>query len=132
MCEKRTRKFKKGSSVTRLREARRHQRLQWLASPVVTEEAPVVVTQALPDKAAQNRLILNLAWKTLILMQKNRLIQEKIVALQKETSEFVSAIMRNPENKRRYLEYVRLYNAGQLPDLKKEIESKIYLKRDPE
>ncbi|XP_022113978.1 uncharacterized protein LOC110992458 [Pieris rapae] len=132
MCEKRTRKFKKGSSVTRLREARRLQRLQWLASPVVSEEAPVVVTQALPDKAAQNRLILNLAWKTLILMHKNRLIQEKIVALQKETSEFVSAIMRNPENKRRYLEYVRLYNAGQLPDLKKEIESKIYLKRDPE
>lgn len=65
-------------------------------------------------------------------MHKNRLIQEKIVALQKETSEFVSAIMRNPENKRRYLEYVRLYNAGQLPDLKKEIESKIYLKTDPE
>ncbi|CAK1545676.1 unnamed protein product [Leptosia nina] len=132
MCEKRTRKFKRGSSVTRLREARRLQRLQWLATPIVQEETPRLVTQNTPEKAAQNRLILDLAWKTLALMHKNRLIQEKIVALQKETSEFVSAIMSNPENKRRYLEYVRLYNAGQLPDLKKEIESKLYLKTEPE
>lgn len=45
-------------------------------------------------------------------MQKNRLIQQKIIALQRETSEFVAAVMSNPENRRRYLEHVRLYGAG--------------------
>ncbi|XP_038207331.1 uncharacterized protein LOC119829039 [Zerene cesonia] len=133
MCEKRTRKFKKGSNITRLREARRLQRLQWLATPIIHEEvSPPIVTQSTPEKVAQNRLILDLAWKTLALMHKNRLIQEKIVALQRETSEFVSAIMSNPENKKRYLEYVRLYNAGQLPDLKKELEAKTRVKTKPE
>ncbi|XP_034835867.1 uncharacterized protein Cipc [Maniola hyperantus] len=119
MCEKRIRKIKKGSHLARLREARRLQRLQWLASPTPAEEAPapsapvpVPVPQAAVDKATQNRVILELAWKTIALMQKNRLIQQKIVALQKETSEFVASVMSNPENRRRYLEHVRLYGAG--------------------
>ncbi|XP_072933463.1 uncharacterized protein Cipc [Epargyreus clarus] len=111
MCEKRGRKFKKGSQITRLREARRMQRLQWLASPmspnIVTTVAPPCPPQV--DKAAQNRVILELAWKTIALMHKNRVIQQKIIALQKETSEFVASVMNNPENRQRYLEHVRLH-----------------------
>lgn len=42
-------------------------------------------------------------------MHKNRLIQQKIIALKKETSEFVAAIMNNPENRKRYVEHIRLY-----------------------
>ncbi|XP_045454502.1 uncharacterized protein LOC123663902 [Melitaea cinxia] len=113
MCEKRIRKIKKGSQLARLREARRLQRMQWLASPTTPEAlAPPPPQSAVVDKAAQNRVILELAWKTIALMQKNRLIQQKIIALQKETSDFVAAVMSNPENKRRYLEHVRLYAAG--------------------
>lgn len=99
--------------MARLREARRLQRMQWLASPTPPEAiAPPPPQSAVVDKAAQNRVILELAWKTIALMQKNRLIQQKIIALQKETSDFVAAVMSNPENKRRYLEHVRLYAAG--------------------
>lgn len=65
------------------------------------------------DKNAQCRLILELAWKTMALMQKNSMIQQRIVALQKETSEFVATVMSNPENKRRYAEHLRVY--GQHP-----------------
>lgn len=61
------------------------------------------------DKVAQNKVILELAWKTVALMHKNRLIQQKIIALKKETSEFVAAIMNNPENRKRYVEQIRLY-----------------------
>ncbi|CAH2095262.1 unnamed protein product [Euphydryas editha] len=112
MCEKRIRKIKKGSQLARIREARRLQRLQWIASPTPPEEAPPPPRQSDVDKTAQNRVILELAWKTIALMQKNRLIQQKIIALQKETSEFIAAVMSNPENKRRYLEHTRLYAAG--------------------
>ncbi|XP_026313644.1 uncharacterized protein LOC113225532 [Hyposmocoma kahamanoa] len=108
MCEKKSRKIKKGSHSTHLREARRIQRLQQLMSPPV-ERLP----SPLVDKNAQCRLILELAWKTITLMQKNSMIQQRIVALQKETSEFVAAVMSNPENKRRYAEHMRLY--GQHP-----------------
>jgi hypothetical protein len=65
------------------------------------------------DKVAQNRVILELAWKTVYLMHKNRLIQQKIIALQKETSEYVANILKNPENRRRYLEHVQLYGVPQ-------------------
>lgn len=97
--------------MARLREARRLQRMQWSASPTPPEAAPPPPQSAV-DKVAQNKVILELAWKTIALMQKNRLIQQKIIALQKETSDFVAAVMSNPENKRRYLEHVRLYAAG--------------------
>ncbi|XP_023948778.1 uncharacterized protein LOC112053555 [Bicyclus anynana] len=119
MCEKRIRKIKKGSHLARMREARRLQRLQWVTSPIPAEEAPptpapvpVAVPQTAVDKSTHNRVILELAWKTIALMQKNRLIQQKIIALQRETSEFITAVMSNPENRRRYLEHVRLYGAG--------------------
>ncbi|XP_046972076.1 uncharacterized protein LOC124538876 [Vanessa cardui] len=112
MCEKRIRKIKKGSQIARLREARRLQRLQWIPTPPPSEEVAPPPQQPAVDKAAQNRVILELAWKTIALMQKNRLIQQKIIALQRETSEFVAAVMSNPENKQRYLEHVRLYTAG--------------------
>lgn len=99
--------------MARLREARRLQRMQWLASPTPPEAvAPPPPHQSAVDKVAQNKVILELAWKTIALMQKNRLIQQKIIALQKETSDFVAAVMSNPENKRRYLEHVRLHAAG--------------------
>lgn len=55
------------------------------------------------DKALQNKVILELAWKTVALMHKNKLIQQKIIALQKETSEFVATIMSNPVNRQHYL-----------------------------
>ncbi|CAH0596286.1 unnamed protein product [Chrysodeixis includens] len=110
MCEKRTRKIKKGSQLTRLREARRLQRLQRLSSPSNSDDSTTVspCPQAV-DKNLQNRVILELAWKTVALMHKNRLIQQKIIALKKETSEFVAAIMNNPENRKRYVEHIRLY-----------------------
>ncbi|XP_073959285.1 clock interacting protein circadian [Choristoneura fumiferana] len=106
MCEKRTRKIKKGSNLTRLREARRVQRLQRLSPPPVVEAPrpchPVV------DKAAQSRVLLQLAWKTVALMHKNKIIQQKIVALQKETSEFVASVMNNPENRQRYMDHLKM------------------------
>lgn len=132
MCEKRIRKIKKGSQVTRLREARRLQRMHWLSAP-----APVEATTPPPpppttvDKTAQNRVILELALKTIGLMQKNRLIQQKIIALQRETSEFVAAVMSNPENRRRYLEHVRLYTAGLITLVPSEEERNKPLKLEP-
>lgn len=126
MCEKRTRKIKKGSHLARLREARRLERLHRQPSPPTSEEnttpcpQPQLQPQAQPkatvDKTAQNRVILELAWRTIGLMHKNRLIQQKIIELQKETSEFITSVMSNPENRRRYIEYVRLY--GIPPELK--------------
>ncbi|XP_047990051.1 uncharacterized protein LOC125229293 [Leguminivora glycinivorella] len=119
MCEKRIRKIKKGSNLMRLREARRMQRLQRLSSPPAPEAArpcqPPPPPPALPpaDNGAQSRVLLELAWKTVALMHKNRIIQQKIVALQKETSEFVASIMNNPENKKRYMEHVRAYKLAQ-------------------
>ncbi|XP_075984746.1 clock interacting protein circadian [Anticarsia gemmatalis] len=109
MCEKRTRKIKKGSHLTRLREARRLQRLQRLTSPSTSDESNTVPCPPTVNQSAQNQVILELAWKTVALMHKNRLIQQKIIALKKETSEFVAAVMNDPENKRRYVEYTRIY-----------------------
>ncbi|KAI5645795.1 hypothetical protein NE865_02065 [Phthorimaea operculella] len=65
-------------------------------------------------KGPHCRLILELALKTIVLMQKNNIIQQKIVALQKETSEFVASVMSNPENKRRYMEHVSVYGSIQV------------------
>ncbi|XP_022815406.1 uncharacterized protein LOC111348798 [Spodoptera litura] len=112
MCEKRTRKIKKGSHLNRLREARRIQRMQRLSSPSTSDDNTTVSVSPCPpavDKIAQNRVILELAWKTVALMHKNRLIQQKIIALKKETSEFVASIMNNPENRKRYVEHIRMY-----------------------
>ncbi|XP_063528936.1 uncharacterized protein LOC134740430 [Cydia strobilella] len=110
MCEKRIRKVRKGSNLMRLREARRLQRLQQLSSPPAAE-----VPRPCPpsNNGAQSRVLLELAWKTVALMHKNRIIQQKIVALQKETSEFVAAVMNNPENKQRYMEHLRAYKLAQ-------------------
>ncbi|CAK1593819.1 unnamed protein product [Parnassius mnemosyne] len=114
MCEKRTRKITKGSQLARVREARRLQRLNWLASTSNTEESnPAPTPNLQAHKAAQNRIILELAWKTIVLMHKNRLIQQKIIALQKETSEFVASVMNNPENRQRYMEQIRLHVIAQ-------------------
>lgn len=112
MCEKRSRKIKKGSQVARLREARRLQRLQRLSSQSSSDDNTMPCPPTV-EQHAQNRVILELAWKTVALMQKNRLIQQKIIALKKETSEFVAAIMNNPENRKRYLENIRLHVSTQ-------------------
>ncbi|XP_059051987.1 uncharacterized protein LOC131846647 [Achroia grisella] len=123
MCEKRTRKIKKGSHLTRLREARRVERLHRLPPPPTHDEntTPWAPAPPLPDKAAHNRVILELAWRTIALMQKNRLIQQKIIALQRETADFITAVMSNPENRRRYIEYVRVYGIPQ--ELKLQIQN---------
>lgn len=47
-------------------------------------------------------------------MHKNKLIQQKIIALKKETSEFVETVMNNPENRKRYLEHIRLHGIPQV------------------
>lgn len=41
-------------------------------------------------------------------MHKNKIIQQKIVALQKETSEFVASVMSNPENRQRYMDHLKM------------------------
>lgn len=131
MCEKRTRKIKKGSHLTRLREARRLQRIQRIASPSTSEESvPVRPPQAV-DKVAQKKVILELAWKTVTLMHKNKLIQQKIIALQKETSEFIAAMMSNPENKQRYLEHIRLYGVPSYLRPFDETNNNVPLKLEP-
>ncbi|CAG4991360.1 unnamed protein product [Parnassius apollo] len=114
MCEKRTGKITKGSQMARVREARRLQRLNRIASTSTTEQSnPAPCPNLQAQKAAQNRVILELAWKTIALMHKNRLIQQKIIALQKETSEFVASVMNNPENRQRYMEQIRLHVIAQ-------------------
>lgn len=126
--------FVSGSHLTRLREARRLQRLQWLASPVSASVETTVTPPCPPqvDKTAQNRVILELAWKTIALMHKNRLIQQKIIALQKETSEFVASVMNNPENRQRYLEHVRLHTLAQAQAQVQTVENKnLPLKLEP-
>lgn len=131
MCEKRTRKIKKGSQLTRLREARRLQRLQRLTSPVTSEEATPAPCPQPVDKAVQNRVILELAWKTVALMHKNRLIQQKIIALQKETSEFIAAVMNHPENRKRYMEHMRMYGLRPEPEMQESADDDS-LKMEPE
>ncbi|XP_049886193.1 uncharacterized protein LOC126380666 [Pectinophora gossypiella] len=113
MCERRIRKIKKGSHMTRLRETRRLQRLQRIVTtPPPPEEPLAPCPEPAVDKTAQCRLILELALKTINLMQKNSMIQQKIIALQKETSDFVAQVMSNPENKKRYLEHLRLHGSA--------------------
>lgn len=104
-----------GSQLARVREARRLQRLNWAPSPTTSDDSN---STPFPNpleahKIAQNRLILELAWKTVALMHKNRLIQQKIIDLQKETSEFVASVMSSDENSRRYMEQIRLYTLAQ-------------------
>lgn len=100
-----------GSQLNRLREARRLRRLQNMTPAPATRDnshATHLPPIVLPiDKAAQNKVILELAWKTVALMHKNKIIQQKIIALQKETSEFVANIMKNPENRLRYVNHMR-------------------------
>lgn len=130
MCEKRTRKVKKGSHISRLREARRIQRLQSLhrmtPSPASSANSNQgQLPQMLPiDKTIQNKVILELARKTVALMHKNRLIQQKIIALQKETSEFVANIMNNPENRLRYMAHMRAHANASVIAQDKTIENK--------
>ncbi|KAM3961157.1 clock interacting protein circadian [Aphomia sociella] len=132
MCEKRTRKMKKGSHLTRLREARRLERLHVLPSIPTSDEniAPCPPATAV-DKIAQNRAILELARRTIGLMQKNRLIQQKIIALQKETSNFIASVMSNPENQRRYVEHVRLYGIPKELRLQIQNVNNIPIKMEP-
>ncbi|KAL4717042.1 hypothetical protein ACJJTC_016929 [Scirpophaga incertulas] len=120
-CTYHEEKLSYGSQITRMREARRIQRMQFTQrenpSPATSDDStpppcpppqpPTYPTTV--DKALQNRVILHLALKTVALVQKNRLIQEKILALQKETREYVATIMKNPENRRRYLEHIRVH-----------------------
>lgn len=96
-----------------MREARRLQRMRRAATPPSSDESVPSPCPPVIDKVLQNRVILELACKTVALMHKNRLIQQKIIALQKETSEFVATIMKHPENRRRYIEHVRLYGIPQ-------------------
>lgn len=121
--------------MTRLREARRIQRLQRVASPPTIDETtsplspPTVVNV---DRTLQNRVILELAWKTVALMHKNKIIQQKINALQKETSEFIKSVMSNPDNQKRYEERMRLL-ALQKQQMQSQNETKnITLKIEPE
>lgn len=52
-----------------------------------------------------------------MLLQKNKLIQQKIVDLHKETTEYVTKTMSNTESRERYLEQLRLYGALQCQSL---------------
>lgn len=117
MCEKRARKIKKGSHITRLREARRLQRIQRMTpSPAAEEPTPGQLPQSIiVDKTMQSKVILELAWKTVALMHKNKLIQQKILDLQKETSEFVAAILNSPENRQRYIDYFKTRATDDIP-----------------
>lgn len=65
-------------------------------------------------------------------MQKNKLIQEKIVALQKETTDFVATIINHPENKQRYIEFMRAQeqNARAEQDLSVDTKENIPLKTE--
>ncbi|XP_028158247.1 uncharacterized protein LOC114351287 [Ostrinia furnacalis] len=116
MCEKRTRKIKRGADLNRLREQRRsHRRRHNLPlTPPDSDDSNQGADPAPPvDPATQNQVIYDLAWKTVALVHKNRLIQQRIIELQQQTSEFVTSIMKNPENRRRYAEYVRVYGLPQ-------------------
>ncbi|KOB69243.1 Uncharacterized protein OBRU01_17130 [Operophtera brumata] len=93
-------------------------------SPAANDESPPQYTIVGIDKAVQNKLILELAWKTVALMQKNKLIQQKIIALQKETSEFVAAIVNSPENKQRYIDYMRAQELNARIEPDRSVENK--------
>ncbi|CAG9793449.1 unnamed protein product [Diatraea saccharalis] len=120
-----------GSKITRLREARRIQRMQRSSSPSSSDESNHPPCPPTVDKVAQKLVILELAKKTITLMQKNQLIQQKIVALQKETSEFVAAVMKNPENRRRYYEHLMLYGIPQRFQLQITTENMSTIKVEP-
>ncbi|RVE53355.1 hypothetical protein evm_001925 [Chilo suppressalis] len=131
MYQKRTRKIKKGSQLTRLREARRIQRMQMASPPPSSDDSSHPPSPQTVDRVDKNRVILDLAWKTVALMHKSRLIQQKIVALRKETSEFVASVMKNPENIRRYVEYVRFYGVPQRLQLQILTENTPVIKVEP-
>lgn len=69
-------------------------------------------------------------------MHKNRLIQQKIIALKKETSEFVATIMNNPENRKRYIDHIRMYGPTPQPQLQNvenaplQLEPKVWINCD--
>lgn len=53
--------------------------------------------RALPRRP-QHRGLLEIAIKTVKLLQKNRTLQARLDQLQKETRQFVDSVMANPEN----------------------------------
>lgn len=53
---------------------------------------------SVPPSPAQNRGLLDIAVKTVKLLQKNRLLQARLEQLQTETREFIKSVMANPEN----------------------------------
>lgn len=86
-------------------------------SPAAEEPSPGQLPQSIlvVDKTMQSKVILELAWKTVALMHKNKLIQQKIIDLQKETSEFVATILNSPENRQRYIDYFKTRATEDIP-----------------
>lgn len=78
-------------------------------TPAVKDRSPPARAMISINKKMQSQLIIELAWRTVGLMQRNKLIQQKILDLQKETSDFVKAITQNPINKQQYIEYMTSY-----------------------
>lgn len=47
---------------------------------------------------SQQRTLIDIAFKTIELLKRNRLLHERLERLQMETSQFVNSVMSNPEN----------------------------------
>lgn len=118
-----------------MREARRLQRMRRSNTPSSSDDSIQSIPSPCPsvvDKTLQNRVILDLACKTMALMHKNRVIQQKVIALRKETTEFITTIMKHPENRRRYNEHVRLYGIPQRLLVQAESKQNPPLKIEPD
>lgn len=119
-----------GSEGIRQREARRTRRIEQLDTPFPVVHAPIptpppqpqpqpqpqpilqLQPQPQPQQSVieceeQNRVFMQLARRTVALMNKNKEIQTKIIALKKETSEFFNSVMRKPESRQRCLEFLK-------------------------
>ncbi|GBP59436.1 hypothetical protein EVAR_80763_1 [Eumeta japonica] len=126
-----------GSTLTRQREARRLMRLRRDTSPPIATRTDNKLNPQQIDPAAlnasgvqftypqilinlndaahaaaQKRALLELAWRTVALLQRNKLIQEKIIELQKETNEYVASVLQNPAELSLHLQNMGQYGAS--------------------
>lgn len=71
-------------------------------TPTCTDKMLLLHRLTLPPPAhsshAQQRTLVEIAFKTIELLKRNRLLHERLERLQMETRQFVNSVMSNPEN----------------------------------
>lgn len=69
------------------------------SSPIVSARVPADIEQQWKVFLARRKGLLDLVVRTMALVRRNNILQEKVTALREEIREFVHSVSNNPENK---------------------------------